>query len=72
MLFLTEFADVCSFVDDTKFFACDSDFKRLKEFLQHDKKVAIEWFENNCIKLNENNCYLLAAGHKYETLWASI
>ena len=42
------------------------------ERLEHDTKLAIEWFENNYMKLNEDKCHLLLAGHRYETLWANI
>ena len=52
--------------------ACDNDLKDLTERLKHDTKLAIEWFENNYRKLNEDKCHLLAAGHRYETLWANI
>ena len=54
------------------FFACYSDLKHVMERLEHDAKLAIEWFENNYMKLNEGKCHLLLAGHRYETLWASI
>ena len=53
-------------------FACDSDLKHLMERLKHDTKLAIERFENNYMKLNEDKCHLLVAGHRYETLWANI
>ena len=72
LFFLTEFTDVCNFADDTTFFTCDSDLKHLMERLEHDTKLAIEWFENNYMKLNEDKCHLLVAGHRYETLWANI
>ena len=72
MFFLTECTDVCNFADDTTFFACDSDLKHLMERLEHYTKLAIEWFENNYMKLNEDKCHLLAAGHRYETSWANI
>ena len=42
------------------------------ERLEHDTKLAIEWFENNYMKLNEGKCHLLVAGHRCETLWANI
>ena len=72
LFFLTECTDVCNFADDTTFFACDSDLKHLMERLEHDTKLAIEWFENNHMKLNEGKCHLLVAGHRYGTLWANI
>ena len=42
------------------------------ERLKHDTKLAIEFFENNYMKLNGDECHLLVAGHRYETLWANI
>ena len=72
MFFLTDFTDVCNFADDTTFFACDSDLKHLMERLEHDTKLAIEWFKNNYMKLNEDKCHVLVARHRYETLWVNI
>ena len=72
LFFLTECTDVYNFEDDTTFFACDSDLKHLMEILEHDTKLAIEWFEINYMKLNEGKCHLVVAGHRYETLWANI
>ena len=40
--------------------------------LQHDSLLAIEWFENNNIKLNRDKCYLVVSGHKYEYVFASV
>ena len=58
--------DVCNFADDTTFFACDCNLKNLMERLEHHTKLAIEWFESNYMKLNEDKCHLLVAGHRYE------
>ena len=72
LFFLTERNDVYNFADDTTFFACDSDLKHLMEKLEHYTKLAIEWFENNYMKLNKDKCHLLVAEHRYETLWPNI
>ena len=53
-------------------FARDSNLKHLMEGLDNDTKSAIEWFENNFVKLKESKCHLLVAGHKCESLWANI
>ena len=42
------------------------------ERLERDTKLAIEWFENNLMKLNEGKCHLLLARHRYQTLWLNI
>ena len=36
------------------------------ERLEHNTTLAMEWFENNYIKLNEDKCHLVV-GHQYET-----
>ena len=38
----------------------------------HDSFLAIEWFQNSCMKLNEDKCHLLAGGYKHESIWAKI
>ena len=66
MFYLTEFANVCNFADNTTFFACDSDLKHFMERLEQDTKLAVEWFENDYMKLNEDKCHLLVGGHRNE------
>ena len=61
-------ADVCSYADDTTFHARDLDLKRL----EHDAALAIEWFESNYMKLNQDKCHFLLSGHKYETLFVNV
>ena len=34
--------------------------------------LAIEWFESNYMKLNNNKCHLLLPGYKHEVMWANI
>ena len=72
LLFLTENTDVCSYADDTTFYACDSDLHYLISKLEHYSVLAIEWFECNYMKLNQDKCHLLISGHKYENVWANI
>ena len=40
--------------------------------LEHDSFLAIEWFENNNMKLNQDKCHLLVSGYKNENVWANI
>ena len=49
------------------FFAYDSNLKDLMDRLEHDTKLAIEWFENNYMKIN-GKYHLLVAGHRYKNL----
>ena len=65
LFFLCDFTEVCHFADYTTFFACDKDLGSPTNRLVHDSFLAIEWFQNSYMKLNEGKCHLLIAGHKY-------
>ena len=53
------------------FFACEKDLNSLINRLEHDSLLAIEWFENNYMKLNQEKCNLVS-GSKFENIWAEI
>ena len=72
LFFLSEFTDLCNFADDTTFYACDMDLNSLIKRLEHDSFLAIEWFGNNNMNLNQDNCHLLASGYKNENVWANV
>ena len=72
LFFLTEKTNVCNYADDTTFYACDSDLHYLISRLEHDSVLAIEWFECNDMKLNQDKCHLLISEHKYESVWVNI
>ena len=57
---------------DTTFFACDKNLNSLIKRLEHDSLRAIEWFQNNNMKLNQDKCQLLVSGYKHENVWAQI
>ena len=40
--------------------------------LEHDSVLAIEWFHQNYMKLNESKCHLLISGFKHEVIWANV
>ena len=50
--------------------------KGLKNYLintlEHDSLFAIEWLENNYMKLNQEKCHLLVSGNKFGNFWAEI
>ena len=66
LTYLIESTEVRTFADDTTFFADDKDLNSLIKRLEHDNLLAIEWFQNNNIKLNHNKCQLLVCGYKHE------
>ena len=57
LVFLVDFTEVCNFADDTTF--CDKDLGFLINRLEHTSFLAIEWLQNNYMKLSEDNCHLL-------------
>ena len=72
LFYLTEMTQVCNFADDTTFYVCDKDLNTLINRIEHDTALAVEWFENNFMKLNQDKCHLLVSGHKHETVWTKI
>ena len=68
---MVESTEVCNFANNTTFFACDKDLNYLINILEHDSLLAIEWFENNYMKLNQEKCNLVS-GSKLENIWAEI
>ena len=72
LFYLTDVTDVCNYADDTTFHACDLDVKSLITKLEHDAALAIEWFESNYMKLNQDKCNFLFSEHKYETMFVRV
>ena len=72
LFLLLEQTDISNYADDTTLHACDSNVKELLRRLEHDSKLAIEWFENNYMKLNPEKCHFMISGFKYETLFANV
>ena len=50
---LAESSNLCNFTDDTTFYACDKDLNSLFNRLKHNSYLAIEWFENDSMQLNQ-------------------
>ena len=44
----------------------------LNDLFFHDSLLALEWFESNNMKLNQDKCHLIGLGHKYENLFVSV
>ena len=72
LFYINESTNVCNFADDTTFHACDSDLSSLLRRLEHDAPLAIEWFNSNYMKLNEDKCHLLVSGQKFESVWVKV
>ena len=72
LFWINDSTDVCNYADDTTFYACDQELESVLVRLEHDSLLAIEWFESNYMKLNEDKCHLLISGFKYQLDWAQI
>ena len=72
LFFIIEQTEICSYADDNTINACDMNLENLLRRLEHDSHLAIEWFKQNYMKLNEGKCHLLISGFKHEVLWANI
>ena len=68
LLFLTNM-NICNFTYDTTPFVSDETLESVLDKLEGNSKLAILWFENNCMKLNTDKCHLLVSGTKYEHSW---
>ena len=68
LFYLSECTEVCNFADDTTFYACNKDLCPHINRLEHGSLLAIEWFENNHMKLNHEKCYRLVSGYKHENI----
>ena len=64
--------NACNYADDTTLYMCDRNLHNMTQNLEHDSALAIEWFNNNYMKLNEDKCHFFVSGHKYEYIWAKI
>ena len=62
--------NVCNYADDTAFHACDSGLENLINRLKPDSMLAIEWFESNYMKLNEDKFHILLFEYKHEMMFA--
>ena len=72
LFFLVNYTEVCNFADDTTFFAYNKDLGSLINRLEQDSFLAIEWFQNNYMKLNEDKYHLLDVEYKNESIWPKM
>ena len=72
MFYFVEETEAINYADDTNFHACDMDLGNLIRRLEHDSAIVTELFESNHMKLNQDKCHLLVAGHKYEHISIDI
>ena len=64
-LFLNDI-QVRNFADDATPFVCSQNLADVVKKLEGNSNLAINWFQNNYMKLNTNKCHLLMSESKYE------
>ena len=64
--------DVCNFANDITPYVCGKNLDFALTKLGDHSIIAIEWFENNYMKMNSDRCHLFNLGNKIEHLWAKI
>ena len=72
LFWMNSLTDVCNFADDTTLYACDKSLESVLQNLEHDSMLAVEWFDNNYMKLNTDKCHLLISGFKHQWHWAQL
>ena len=68
LFFLVDYTEVCNFADGITFFACYKKLESLINRSEHDSFLAIQSFQNNRMKLNEDKCHLPVGGYKHESI----
>ena len=74
LFFILKDTEPCNFADDTMPFACGLDITSVVNRLEKDSLLAIVWFEENYMKLNEDKCHFLICGptNAVEHLWVNV
>ena len=58
--------NVCNFAEDTTSFICNKNLDLVLNELERNSSIAIDWFQNNYMKMNSDKCHLLLPDHKFE------
>ena len=72
MFYIELKSDLCNFADDNTLYACNLSLESLVHSLEKSAEAVIQWFSDNCLKLNEDKCKLLISGNKEEVIIASV
>ena len=72
LFFFLNDIQVCNCADDATPFVCSQNLAEVVKKLEENSDLAINWFQNNYMKLNTDKCHLLMSGSKYEHFWAQI
>ena len=56
--------EICNYADDTTIYCSHQELREVILKLEKDTTEVSKWFEQNCMKLNEEKCHLLVLGEK--------
>ena len=71
-LFFFVDCNVCNFADNTTPFIWNENLDFVLKELERNPNTAIDWFQNNYMKMNSDKCHLFVVGHKFEQILAKI
>ena len=71
LFYLSECTEVYNIAADNTFYACNKELRSVNNSLI-DGLLAVEWFEDNHLNLNQEKYQLLFTVYKYENLWVKI
>ena len=63
---------ICNFADDTTPYVCDKNLNFVMQQLEQQSNIALRWFEDNNMKMNDSKCHLFVSGNKHKHMWAKI
>ena len=65
MIFCYRFKrQICNYADDANIYTCDMYLHNVISRLENDSKIIIEWFRNNFMKLNDDECKFMVLGER--------
>ena len=64
--------DLSNFVDDAVPFVCGKNLDFVFTKLDEHSIIAIEWFEDNNMKMNSDKCHVFISGNRCAHLWAKF
>jgi len=72
LFFIFNVTDICNYADDNTIFTFDMNLDGLMKKLECAVEMALEWFKNNGMKLNNEKCHILVCGHKHEAMICNV
>ena len=63
---------ICNFAVDTTPYVCDKNPNFVLQQLEQQSNIALKWFEDNNMKMNDSKCHLFVSGNKHKHMWAKI